>query len=117
LASFPSAKKKKKKEKKKWGNWLEERSQERAIDKKITDHFDNNGFVLFSIRLLVDGFEEERIFGKSLHGFDQDVHQSKAVAVALRLAPLNQRKAKSNKQLNLSILIYIICPANKLTAK
>ena len=54
--------------------------------------------MLFSIRLLVDGFQEERIFGESLHGFDQDVHQSKAVAVALRLAPLNEPKKSHVKQ-------------------
>ncbi len=50
--------------------------------------------MLFSVRLLVDGLKKERIFGESLHGFDQDVHQSKAVAVALRLAPLYNLKKK-----------------------
>lgn len=44
--------------------------------------------MFFSVRFLVNGFEKEGIFGESLHRFDKDVHQSKAVAVALRLAPL-----------------------------
>ena len=70
--------------------------------------------MLFSVRLLVDGLKKERIFGESLHGFDQNVHQSKAVAVALRLAPLYKFSKKlCKKKRRRNNFIYNV-PLNKL---